>query len=125
MVYTIYRIHPGLCTIDPMLIHLKADLFKIEPRSARLEFYPGSESYTEDKERIFICMKDQSGNYYPYSTLLLVALHELAHAFTDVIDTKHVTKEFLELNNELRQRAIDLGLLREDQMVDPTYCKKV
>ena len=38
------------------------------------------DSATEDKKKVFICVKGKNGKYYNYNKLLQVALHELAHA---------------------------------------------
>lgn len=117
----VYR-KPGNCTIDPTLEKMRQDLTRVDPRASKLQFFPSNSSYTEDKQKIFICMKDEQGNYYPYNTLLGVGLHELAHALTNVIDKEHKTPEFNNMHNYLRQRATDLGIYHPEQPVPPTYC---
>lgn len=109
---------------DPVLFKLREDLIKVDPRAENLEFYIGSESYTEDKERIYICMKDKDGEYYPYNTLLNVGLHELAHAFSQTIDKDHVGEEFNSLYIELRNKAESLGLFNPNIPVQSDYCSK-
>jgi hypothetical protein len=89
----IYR-KAGTCMIDPTLERLRRDLIKVDPQASRLQFFPADESFTEDKQKVFICMKDENGNYYPYNTLLAVCLHELAHALCPIVDKQHVTPEF-------------------------------
>jgi hypothetical protein len=118
-----YR-NPGVCMIDPMLEKLRQDLIKVDPRLGKLQYFPGNESYTEDKEKIFICMKDEQGNYYPYNALLQVALHEAAHALCPIVDTEHKTPEFNNLHNALRKKASALGLVDLTKNVPLGYCPK-
>lgn len=115
---------PGSCSIDPVLEKLKTDAVRIDPRAARLQFFPADESYTEDKQKVFICLKDENGQYFPYNELVQVVAHELAHALSPVIDKEHKTPEFNNLHNQLRGKAIFLGLFNPDQPVPPSYCPK-
>ena len=118
-----YRL-PGTCLIDPTLEKIRKDLIKIDPRLAKLQYFPGDESYTEDKERIFLCMKDEKAKYYSYNTLLAVALHESAHALCPIIDKEHKTPEFNNMHEALRKRATSLGLFNPDIPVPSAYCPK-
>lgn len=119
----IYRL-PGTCEINPTLDKLRMELARVEPKSVNLQFYPGKESYTEDKEKIFLCMKDpKTGKEYNFNTLMLVLLHEIAHAFSPVIDKEHVTPEFNNLHNYYRKKASDMGIVNLDKEVDSSYCK--
>lgn len=102
-------------TIDPMLIQLKNDLIEIDPRVHHIEFYSNSESFTEDKYRIHICLYDENKQYYPYNTLIEVAIHELAHSLCSVHDPKHETSEYLNLYQDLINRAVVLSLYDPEQ----------
>ena len=44
-----------------------------------LSFDGHDQSYTINKKRVHICMKDESGQYYKDDMLMYVLLHELAH----------------------------------------------
>lgn len=112
------------CEYDPMLNKVQTDLVAVDPKASRLKFFTSNESYTEDKERVFLCLKDEHENYYPYQMLLEVGLHELAHANTSVIDIDHVTSEFNDELNRLRNKAIDLGLLKSNVPLVSNYCPK-
>lgn len=116
-----YR-EPGSCTMDPVLEKLKKDIMKVDPKMSQLQYFPGNESYTEGKRRIFICLKDDQGNYYPYNDLLSVMLHEAAHALSPINDKDHVTPEFHNLHAMLRERAAEMGLFDPNRPVPPTYC---
>jgi hypothetical protein len=125
LVWMSYRYRePGVCTIDPVLEHIRRDMIKLEPRAAHLQWFPGDESYTEDKNKVFICLKDPEGKTYPYNDLVSVAVHELAHAFSSVIDKEHKTPEFNNLHAAYRKRAAALGLFDPTKQVPPTYCPK-
>ena len=114
--------HPKECFIEPMLEKLRQDLIKLDNGASRLQFFSGDESYTEDKERVYLCMKDENGKYYSYNTLIAVGIHELAHALSPVIDPEHTSKEFNEKHEELRKRAEEMGLLNVDDPVPHGYC---
>lgn len=119
----IYR-NPGTCEINPTLDKLRLELAKVEPKSANLQYFPARESYTEDKEKIFLCMKDpKTGKEYDFNTLMLVLLHEIAHAFSPVIDKEHKTPEFNNLHNYYRKKASDMGIVDLSREVDSSYCK--
>lgn len=119
----VYR-KQATCYQEPMLEKLRADLIKIDPRVERLQFYPANESYTEDKEKIYICLKDENGQYYPYNMLMEVCLHEVSHALTTVIDKQHVTPEFNNMFTYLRKRAASMNLYNPDEPTVPNYCTK-
>lgn len=125
IIYTYIKLKPTYCEIDPVLEKLRLDLIKVEPRVINLNFFSHDESFTEDKQRVFICLKDPITNeYYDNNTILSVGLHEIAHAFSSVIDKEHVTPEFNNLHNHYRQKAAELKLFDPEFQVSPTYCKK-
>jgi len=124
VLYTMYiNRNPGVCEFDAMLNKLRLDAIKIEPRSTEIEFFTSDESYTEDKKRIFLCLKDSEDKYYEYNHLLQVLIHELAHAFTDVIDKEHKTPEFNNKHNEYRIKAMKLNMVNLEDKVPLTYCR--
>jgi hypothetical protein len=97
-------------------------MIRVDPRLAKAQWFPGTESYTEDKQKIFICLKDENGRDYPYDELVQVAAHESAHFLSPVIDKEHKTPEFNNLHAELRRRAAALGLFDPQKPVSPSYC---
>ncbi len=116
--------YPNECFVDPVLSKLRKDLIKVDPRAVNFQIFPNTESYTENKQKIYMCIKDLDGNYYKYNHLLAVGLHELAHAVCGVVDPKHETPEFNNIHNDLRKRAIELNLLDPNDPVPPTYCPR-
>lgn len=108
---------------DPLIFQLKNDLIKIDPRVRDINFYASNQSFTEDKKRIYLCLKDRDENYYPYNMLIYVACHELAHAFSSSIDTSHTSEEFRSNYITLLNKARDLGLYDPNEPIIETYCK--
>ncbi len=103
-------------TKDPLIHVLKHDLSKVHPIASRLDFHSLDrcdlgDSATEDKKRIYICLKDKKGKYYNYNKLKQVGIHELAHALTKVVDPDHVSVEFLETYDDLLSRASQIGVI--------------
>jgi hypothetical protein len=109
---------------DPVIRRLKNDMMKIDPRVNNIEFYSGTESYTEDKTKIFICLRDdETGDYYEYGVLVYIILHELAHAFSDVYDPEHVTPEFIGTFNFLLRKAQAMGIYDPSLPIPKKYCR--
>lgn len=114
---------PVTCSIDSMLEKLRADLIRIDSRAARLQFFTAKESYTEDKEKVFLCIHDKkTGDYYPYNQLIEVAIHELAHANTSVIDPNHTSPEWNSEFRRLLNRAVELGIYNPSIPPVSDYC---
>lgn len=108
---------------DPILIKIKRRILPIEPRIADVELYTSpTESYTEDKKRIYLCLKDQNGKYYDMNTIMGVVLHELSHLFSPVIDPNHNTSEFNELHSHYIKLAIKYGIYDPNIPFPNTYC---
>lgn len=107
---------------DPLILKIKHDVSKLDPRIDELEFYASDESFTEDKRKIFLCLKDENGNYYDYNMLMYVAIHECSHALTEVIDIHHVTPEFRGMFEYLLQKATRLGIYEPDKPLIENYC---
>lgn len=107
---------------EELLTQLKADLYKIDPRSANFNYFSSDASLTEDKRDIYLCLRDENGKYYPYNMLMYVSIHELAHAVSSSIDENH---EGLEFNNNFKtllQQAKDLNLYDSSQPIINDYC---
>lgn len=106
---------------SPMVKKIKDYFAKINPDYAKIPIQEGTESYTEDKQVITLCLKDPQGNYYSMNTIVYVALHELAHVLSPVYDNNH-GKEFKEEFMKLLNKAIQLGIYNPNIPMPPTYC---
>ena len=91
---------------DPMLIELHAILSKIHPKANDISINHGKKSYTINKKDIFLCLKDQDGEYYNKNMLVYVACHELSHA---VCKSVGHTDEFWKIYDKLLNKARELG----------------
>lgn len=107
---------------DPLIDRIRLDLLRVDPRASLFTYSAANESFTEDKKHIFLCLKDEHGAYYPYNMLMYVALHELAHAISGVMDPRHVSREFRDNFEMLLRRAKELKLWDPEQPLITTYC---
>ncbi len=105
---------------DPMLHTLKEVLKPVHPIFHTLKLYKGNKSYTINKDKTFLCLYDENGNYYPLNALVYVLLHEVAHS----LNTKDVghTEAFHQKFDELLERATKLGVYNPDIPMIKGYC---
>jgi len=110
---------------DPMLSKIYNDLKKIYPEidTKGISLYGANNTLTENKKRIFICLKKKNGEYYDYNTLLYISIHELAHVINDEYDTHESHGEkFNKLNVELLDKAHDMGLIDKNAEIKYDMC---
>lgn len=119
----LYIIFPTLETYvqpkDPLLSELRQQLSALHPRFSNLELYEGKKSYTLNKKRVYICLKDSNGRYYNRNMLVYVILHEMAHIDCDEIGH---TEKFFKLFNTLLQQASAVGLYNPSIPPLKNYC---
>jgi len=106
-------------TQDPVLNALQRQLAVLHPRFQNVELYVGNKSYTINKQKVFICLKDKHGRYYPRNMLCYVVLHEYAHMLCTEIGH---TEKFAQVFEELLRQAAKRGLY--DPRIPPLtdYC---
>ena len=109
---------------DPLIDRIKDDLLKVDPRVEELSFHASNESFTEDKRFVYLCLKDKDGKYYDYNMIMYVSLHELAHAFSDSVDTDHSGKEFKDNFRNLLNKAQTIGLYDPKIPLVYDYCPR-
>ena len=105
---------------DPKLYQLKELLHHVHPVVKDLKLYKGKKSYTLNKEKIFLCLHDENGEYYPNNHLLYVLMHELAHLLNKD-DIGH-TERFYEEFNKLLDKASSLGVYDPNIKPIKNYC---
>lgn len=81
---------------EPKILELKERLHVVHPRIESLEFFAGNKSYTINKQKVYLCLKDEKGEYYEDNMLMYVALHELAHVLCDEIGHTDKWKKIFE-----------------------------
>ena len=89
------RVEPWPPLLDCLNTHKKKHIHT-------LEMCRGKSSYTLDKEKVYLCVKDKNGEYYDKNTMMHVILHEFAHSLCDEIGH---TKSFDDIFNCLMNEA--------------------
>jgi hypothetical protein len=110
--YQIARDEASTKMFDQLMVDLKKiyphDLSKINMKGL-VSCIP-EDSYTENKKHVCICLRNKNGNFYPYSKLLKIGIHELAHVISKQHDPEHKTPEFINNYASLMNKAKELGL---------------
>lgn len=110
---------------DPKVEELKDKIRKIWPEIDRLKIYGSNKSITVDKKAIYLCLRDENGEYYPDNMLMYVFLHELAHVFCRKnieSDEGHNDPEFKSIFDDLLERAEEMGIYDSSIPVLKMYC---
>ena len=76
-------------------------------------------SYTLEKRNVFLCLRDESGQFYEDSMLTYVLLHEVAHVISRSVGH---TQEFYEIFDALLAKADELKILDKNFKPVDTYC---
>lgn len=98
-----------------MFDKLHSDLTKLYPHDLSKINMKGlvscipEDSYTENKRHVSICLRNKKGDFYPYSKLLKIGIHELAHVMSKQHDPEHKTPEFINNYASLMNKARELG----------------
>ena len=81
--------------------------------------YRGHKSYTINKEKVFICLKNDDGKYYGFNMLVYVTAHEIAH--TLCIENGH-TELFHTIFQALLHELAIAGIYNPSVPVERNYC---
>jgi uncharacterized membrane protein YhiD involved in acid resistance len=108
---------------DEKASELHARLTSVFPESAAVKVSGSNESFTIDKKHIYLCLKDQKGQYYDDNTLMHVLLHEYAHVLCSKLDTEgEHSDEFKEIFADLLRRATEAGIYDPTKPIAENYC---
>lgn len=92
---------------EPKVLEIKERLRVVHPRVDSLEFFAGNKSYTINKQKVYLCLKDENGEYYEDNMLIYVAHHELAHVLCDEVGhTDKWKKIFEDLLVDAEKKAV-------------------
>jgi hypothetical protein len=120
---------------DPVLVNIMdklVPLFNGENYTGELEelndrrildeikVYRGNKSYTINKQKVYICLLDENGEYYDENMLTYVILHELSHVICDEIGH---TDKFHRIFDAVLDRATTEGLYDPSVPVIRNYCQ--
>lgn len=84
-----------------------------------IKIYRGEKSYTINKERVYLCLKDEKGEYYTDNMLIFVFAHEIAHVLCDEIGH---TEKFHIIFEELIAKLTDAEFYNPSIPIDKQYC---
>lgn len=81
-------------------------------------------SYIINKTKIVLCIRDKDGIFHDMNTIMMVALHEVAHMLCEEYGHNN---EFLKINDFLCDEAINLGIYKKvDYKKKPVlYCGRI
>jgi len=104
---------------DPLLDELKSQLSGLHPKFEHVELYQGDKTYTINKKKVYVCLKDEHGRYYNRNMLVYAICHEYAHVLCDEIGH---TDKFFRIFEQLLKKATEQGLY--DPNIPPLqeYC---
>ena len=99
---------------------LKEKLTLVDNKFSELDIREAASSYTEDKSIIYLCLRDEKGQFYPINTLMYVALHEIAH-LVNKEDFGH-TASFHKIFDKLLCKAAAMGIYDPSKPHTAWYC---
>lgn len=109
---------------DPKTREIHQKLIQVDIRAKNISVKGSTQSFTEDKKRTYLCLRDEAGDYYDDNMLMYVALHELAHAISLSVDVEHKTDEFKNNFKMLLAKAESLGFYDPKKPLNYSYCPK-
>ena len=120
---------------DPILKKLRktvAPIFKrkdfkgiLDPVNTRdvmdeITLYKGDKSYTINKQKVFLCLRDEKDDYYNFNMLLYVLLHEISHVICDEVGH---TDKFSEIFDAVLEEATTMKIYDPNIPVINDYCQ--
>lgn len=84
-----------------------------------IKLYVGSKSYTINKSRIYMCLKNSNEQYYDDNSLMFVLLHEISHVICKSIGH---TDEFHKIFDELLVEAEKVRIYNSRIPMIKNYC---
>jgi hypothetical protein len=106
---------------NPLLEDCVNDIKEYFPDIKNLRFYEGDESYTLNKEKVYICMRDKkTREVYNKNVLTYVILHEYAHSICPEVGH---TPLYQKMFREVIDKAVEKGLYDPNINFPDDYCK--
>ena len=106
---------------DPTLKKLVSEITEHFPDAGKLKYHVGDESYTLNKEKVFICTKDEkTQKQYDDNVLKYVLLHEYAHSICPEVGH---TELYHKIFRDVLNKAIQRGIYDPNITVPVNYCK--
>jgi hypothetical protein len=106
---------------DPMLHTIRNKIRPLHPEMVdHITLLEDTKSYTINKKKVYLCLKDENGEYYDDNMLVFVAIHELAHVICDEIGH---TDKFQSIFQDLLNKAADLNIYDPSVAPIQNYCE--
>lgn len=120
VIYILVRqVNEHYAQLDPMLHRLQTHLAPLDPAVKKVKFYSGNKSYTINKKKVFLCLRDEKGEYYDFNMLVYVTIHEIAHVLCDEIGH---TKKYYQIFDKLLKKAASMNLYDPRKPIIRNYC---
>ena len=120
IIYSIFfQVKENMKQNDPVLKELVEMIQPLHPIVKDIEFYEDNRSYTINKEKVYMCLKDKEGNYYHKNALLMVLIHEISHVLCPEIGH---TDKFNDIFQDLLAKATELGIYNPSIPMIQDYC---
>lgn len=84
-----------------------------------INLFRGKKSFTLNKEKVFICLKDEKSRYYGFNMLVYVTAHEISHALC--VEQGH-TELFHTIFQELLDELTISGVYNPSIPIQQNYC---
>lgn len=104
---------------DPKLDEIRDRLSTVFPEIKSIDIAGSNKSFTINKKHVYICSKDENGQYYDDNMLTYVILHELAHVLCDEVGH---TEKYKIIFRSLLERAHNAGLYDPSKPPIDNYC---
>lgn len=86
---------------------------------SEIDLYRGNKSYTINKKKVYLCLKDPNKQYYNLNMLTYVLAHEIAHVINTEIGH---TPKFNNIFEALLVKMSAEGLYDPSKKIDDEYC---
>lgn len=130
------QIKENMLQDDPKLLELRAlfdkvfyknrkyngELSRLNNRNImdEITLYKGEKSYSINKHKVFLCLKDEKDVYYNNNILIYVLSHELAHCINR--DNIGHTQEFYDIFEEVLDLMAQEGIYNPSLPIPSSYC---
>ena len=84
-----------------------------------ISLYRGDKSYTINKHKIYLCLRDEHGEYYDDLMLLHVLIHEICHCLCVEIGP---TEKFNDMLDALLEEAHQMDVYDKNYPLIQNYC---
>jgi Zn-dependent peptidase ImmA (M78 family) len=107
---------------DPKIVTFNGILKKLNNGNIidKIPISKGEKSYTINKEKIYICLKDEHKRYYSENMLIYVILHEIGHV---LCDSQGHTEEWRIIFEALQEYAKERGFWNAREPIINNYCE--